>query len=65
MWVSALGMDECMECRCTQGRVKMTFPRGHRCKMEGGSLVHKGKLGDKSKSKSKITFTISSKFALT
>ena len=63
MWLrEGLGMGECMECGCTQGRVEMTFPRGHRCKKEGGPLVHKRKLGDKSKSR--ITFTISSKFAL-
>ena len=62
MWLrELLGVGECMECGCTQGRVKMTFPRGHGCKKEGGPLVYKGKLGDKSKSR--ITFVISSKFA--
>ena len=61
MWLwGLLGVGECIECECTQERVKMTFLRGHGCKKEGEPLVHKGKLRDKSKNR--ITFIISSKF---
>ena len=63
MWLGELlDVGECMECGCTHGRVEKTFHKGQECKNEGGPLVHKGKLGDKSKSR--ITFTISSKFTL-
>ena len=63
MWLGELlGVDECMECECTHGRVEKTFYRGQECKSEGGPLVHKRKLGDKSKNR--IIFAISSKFAL-